>query len=478
MEVRRQRSTSRPRPVSRPTTPLRSSSRASIRDAHGASSGGSRPGINSLEPQFAELADSMADLEENFAHLQLMHESLSRFNESFASFLYGLNMNAFCVDFPETPIPESFTRFKQKEQAREKEAGTHPTNFYHDCTHCASLVDHELELQSASEQPYQSAVHDAETTFIPNVGQHSDLLPSLTKLARITFNVRTAFSIRKYPALSNICLLFSCMVFSGTKGHTSAYLPQASLRTINIQIVREITSTWIMDTTCGTRFSTRLRSKRIVDYTNNGYYKTLGTMETDDEDDEEDSEEEDDENDEGDDDMEAVEGEPILTMQQLMQYLQVDPYEFLNFLRSDMVGPWWEELYVNWIYPQQVAAKISNISSLPRPSMKDVRSRISQKEGDGLTTYSFPYPNRSKWKAVDHYARFYCHVKHWNIHNFDGMFYGQDVSKSNIEACIFSLLDVLINGHTPSRINHPSGGKAIYPNIARNLPEEAGVSNR
>lgn len=34
-------------------------------------------------------------------HLQLMHESLSRFNESFAAFLYGLNMNAFCVDFPE-----------------------------------------------------------------------------------------------------------------------------------------------------------------------------------------------------------------------------------------------------------------------------------------------------------------------------------------------------------------------------------------
>lgn len=43
----------------------------------------------------------MADLEQNFAHLSLMHESLSRFSESFASFLYGLNMNAFCVDFPE-----------------------------------------------------------------------------------------------------------------------------------------------------------------------------------------------------------------------------------------------------------------------------------------------------------------------------------------------------------------------------------------
>jgi hypothetical protein len=43
----------------------------------------------------------MADLEANFMHLQLMHESLTRFSESFASFLYGLNMNAFCIDFPE-----------------------------------------------------------------------------------------------------------------------------------------------------------------------------------------------------------------------------------------------------------------------------------------------------------------------------------------------------------------------------------------
>ena len=40
-------------------------------------------------------------------HLQLMHESLARFSENFASFLYGLNMNAFCVDFPEVSTPTS-----------------------------------------------------------------------------------------------------------------------------------------------------------------------------------------------------------------------------------------------------------------------------------------------------------------------------------------------------------------------------------
>lgn len=101
--TKRSTSLSRSHPPSRPTTPLRPSSRISLRDSQGFSTGDSSTSfpLDSLEPAFAELSDSMADLEANFMHLQLMHESLSRFNESFASFLYGLNMNAFCVDFPE-----------------------------------------------------------------------------------------------------------------------------------------------------------------------------------------------------------------------------------------------------------------------------------------------------------------------------------------------------------------------------------------
>lgn len=100
--TKRSRSQNRPT-VSRPTTPLRPSSRSSLRESQsrgGASGHGISP-LDSLEPGFAELSDSMADLEANFMHLQLMHESLARFSESFASFLYGLNMNAFCADFPE-----------------------------------------------------------------------------------------------------------------------------------------------------------------------------------------------------------------------------------------------------------------------------------------------------------------------------------------------------------------------------------------
>lgn len=100
---KRSTSASRNKPPSRPSTPLRPSSRTSLRDSQTFTSntGSSAFPFDTLEPAFAELSDSMADLEANFMHLQLMHESLSRFNESFASFLYGMNMNAFCVDFPE-----------------------------------------------------------------------------------------------------------------------------------------------------------------------------------------------------------------------------------------------------------------------------------------------------------------------------------------------------------------------------------------
>ncbi|KAK8254605.1 DASH complex subunit Dam1-domain-containing protein [Phyllosticta capitalensis] len=131
------RSASRTRsrePPSRPTTPLRPTSRSSLRSSHRRSASasyghyGTSPSqggsssitpLDTLEPGFAELSDSMADLEANMMHLQLMHESLARFSESFAAFLYGLNMNAFCVDFPEAPIHESFQRERVRERARE-----------------------------------------------------------------------------------------------------------------------------------------------------------------------------------------------------------------------------------------------------------------------------------------------------------------------------------------------------------------------
>ncbi|OOO10522.1 DASH complex component Dam1 [Aspergillus flavus] len=159
------RSSSRPRPSSRPTTPLRPSSRSSLREAHGyggsiSNAGYTQPAINALEPQFAELADSMADLEANFMHLQLMHESLTRFSESFASFLYGLNMNAFCVDFPEAPIPESFKRAKQAEAQKGINVTLHLMELYGTNT-----------LQEAEVEQTRQA-NEGETTFMWDYRHH------------------------------------------------------------------------------------------------------------------------------------------------------------------------------------------------------------------------------------------------------------------------------------------------------------------
>ncbi|KXX82399.1 DASH complex subunit DAM1 [Madurella mycetomatis] len=113
----RARSTSR----SRPTTPLRPTSRSSFREsARSSVQGEAHFPLNTFEPAFAELSDAMADLEANMMHFQLMHESLARFSESFASFMYGLNMNAFCVDFPEGPMVESFKRMKLQEEQQQQ----------------------------------------------------------------------------------------------------------------------------------------------------------------------------------------------------------------------------------------------------------------------------------------------------------------------------------------------------------------------
>ncbi|KAG0132925.1 DASH complex subunit Dam1-domain-containing protein, partial [Tuber indicum] len=107
------------RPPSRPHTPLRRSSRGSLA---GKTVDDAFP-LNALEPAFAELSDAVTTLEVNMADMQIMHDSLSRFSESFASFLYGLNMNAFCVDFTEAPVQESFKRAEEHEVTLGRSAG-------------------------------------------------------------------------------------------------------------------------------------------------------------------------------------------------------------------------------------------------------------------------------------------------------------------------------------------------------------------
>jgi hypothetical protein len=113
----------------------------------------------------------MADLEANMMHLQLLHESLNRFNECFGAFLYGMNMSAFCVDFPEAPGIESFKRAAEaaKNQAQQD--------------HAMSADVHHRE-------------RDVDATF----------LYILTILSRYAFNANFQFTVLPTPVSSRIHL--------------------------------------------------------------------------------------------------------------------------------------------------------------------------------------------------------------------------------------------------------------------------------
>ncbi|KAK6537949.1 DASH complex subunit dam1 [Orbilia ellipsospora] len=135
------RPNSRGRDIHRPTTPLRESSRSRdsvnrFRNSHTAFAP-----IESITPFFAELEDGLNILHDNLLQLQQIHENINKFNENFSAMIYGMEMNAFCVDFPEAPIPDSFRR--EEEAAREAE-------------------------RFAALQPAPRSEHDAETTFMTN----------------------------------------------------------------------------------------------------------------------------------------------------------------------------------------------------------------------------------------------------------------------------------------------------------------------
>jgi len=159
------------RPSVRPTTPLRqgrvsrgslgalSASRARDEDA---------AGLAYLTPLFCELADSIQDLRSNFESLDAINEGLDSFNEAFASYLYGLKMNAYAAEFQEAPTAINF----ELAQCRQAAAA-------------AQQALHSLERRSPSPEPSYSGGHNAaslqDTTFDTNAG---DNIPGLLRGGR------------------------------------------------------------------------------------------------------------------------------------------------------------------------------------------------------------------------------------------------------------------------------------------------------
>ncbi|KAG6827011.1 hypothetical protein H0H92_013577 [Tricholoma furcatifolium] len=71
-------------------------------------------GLGFLEPAMSEFVDETEALQANIEGMKNLSESLTKFNESFASWLYIMNMNALTVDWPQAATDTSFILAKQR----------------------------------------------------------------------------------------------------------------------------------------------------------------------------------------------------------------------------------------------------------------------------------------------------------------------------------------------------------------------------
>ncbi|KIW75059.1 hypothetical protein Z517_11830 [Fonsecaea pedrosoi CBS 271.37] len=102
-----------------------------------------------------------------------MHESLGRFGESFASFLYGLNMNAFVVDFPEAPITESIKRWQKRQQGGQGIPDDQSTTAQNNTTGDTRLGD------GAGDATFMTAA-DASFASLKATPRRKSMAPSIT----------------------------------------------------------------------------------------------------------------------------------------------------------------------------------------------------------------------------------------------------------------------------------------------------------
>lgn len=100
-----------------PRTPLRRISRGSLRALSASvTEGGHADPLAALMPVLGELGDQFQDLKTNMAALGRVDAALSTFNDAFASYLYGLKVNAYTGIFPEEPGPRNMQLARERRQ--------------------------------------------------------------------------------------------------------------------------------------------------------------------------------------------------------------------------------------------------------------------------------------------------------------------------------------------------------------------------
>ncbi|KAJ6557277.1 hypothetical protein DFH09DRAFT_1037357 [Mycena vulgaris] len=97
-----------------PRTPLRRVSQGSLFAVSASDPDEQSSGLAFLDAAVSEFADETEMLQANVEGMKQLSESLATFNESFASWLYVMNMNALTADWPQAPTDASFELAKRR----------------------------------------------------------------------------------------------------------------------------------------------------------------------------------------------------------------------------------------------------------------------------------------------------------------------------------------------------------------------------
>jgi len=101
--------------MSQHRTPIKRISQGSLRALSRSANYPDAPhGLGFLTPTLAELTEEMQTLQSHTQGLRDLESSLTRFNESFASWLYVQNMASLTLDWTQAPIPASFLLARQR----------------------------------------------------------------------------------------------------------------------------------------------------------------------------------------------------------------------------------------------------------------------------------------------------------------------------------------------------------------------------
>lgn len=104
------------------------------------------------------------------------------------------------------------------------------------------------------------------------------------------------------------------------------------------------------------------------------------------------------------------------TKKELQEVLNLqDNDEWLEWLRSEMVRPWWVELWNDPLSQEQTKERGKGIG--------DIQNRILSGESHGVLKYSTTQPKKDDWDAADHLARFHFNVKDINLRSREGVFH-------------------------------------------------------